>query len=76
MESKRQDKAVNRVAVGLVVGCLAVVLVTVAALAIPAIRTRLGLGPLLPPTYPVGAVIDVPPDIYRYRPVDRDFCAL
>ena len=45
--------------------CVAAVALTLAALAFPALRARLGLNPATPPGYKVGDRIDLPSDLYN-----------
>jgi hypothetical protein len=57
-------RGLGRVAVGLIIGCGLIVLATVAALAMPAIRARLGIAAAAPTSYAVGERIDVPAEAY------------
>jgi len=57
-------RRLGRLATGISLGCGLVVLATVGALAMPAIRARLGLLPASPTTYAIGERIDVPAEAY------------
>lgn len=62
------DVALRRIATAAALACVAVVAVTIAAVAFPSLRSRLGLVPSTPPSYRVGERIDVPARFYEEAP--------
>ena len=76
----RMNDAIGRTALAVAIGCIALVVVTVGVLAMPAARSRLGLAPSKTPAYTVGGRIDVPASVYEATPLTvvifaRDTCA-
>ncbi len=59
---------IGRAALWLSVASVALILLTVGALAMPAARARLGLAPARTAAYAVGGRIDVPPSVYTATP--------
>lgn len=64
----RADAIIGRAAAVIVVGCLAVVSATALLLAFPPLRTRLGIGPAVGPSYKTGERFDGPASLYGETP--------
>jgi thiol-disulfide isomerase/thioredoxin len=62
------DKIVGRLVVVVAVACVAVIAVTVAALAEPAVRAQFGFGPARATSYEVRQRIDLPASAYAAAP--------
>jgi hypothetical protein len=62
------DKVVGRSVLVVAMGCVAVVAVTVVALAQPAVRAQLGFGPTRITSYGIGQQIDLPDSSYSTAP--------
>jgi thiol-disulfide isomerase/thioredoxin len=58
------DRLVGRLATGVTIGCAALVAITIAALAFPAVRSWLGVSSARSTSYSVGQQIDVPASLY------------
>jgi thiol-disulfide isomerase/thioredoxin len=56
-------------ATAVTIGCVAVVVITVAALAMPSLRARLGFAPARSASYSAGQRIDVPANLYDSSPL-------
>jgi hypothetical protein len=63
------ERLIGKVATAVTIGCVAVVAITVAALAMPSLRARLGFPPGRSASYSVGQRIDVPANLYDSSPL-------
>jgi len=63
------DKLVRRLATGATIVCVALVAVTVLALASPSVRTRLGFRSGRPASYLTGQQVDLPAPVWETSPV-------
>ena len=62
------DKVLGRSVLVVAVGCVALVAVTVVALAEPSVRAHLGFGRVTETSYEVGQRIELPPAVYAATP--------
>lgn len=63
------ERLIGKLAAAVTIGCVAVVAITVAALAMPSLRARLGIAPGRSASYSAGQRIDVPASLYDSSPL-------
>jgi hypothetical protein len=59
------ERLIGRLATAVTIGCVAVVAITLGALALPSVRAKLGFPAARPVSYPIGDRIDVPASLYE-----------